>query len=79
MIRRSAISDVGVFDSEVLIACLRDLAVGKAKYSVGNRLCAALSLIAWFDQLHHPLKCMPSAGGNGRCYRQSPLRMKPAQ
>jgi asparagine synthase (glutamine-hydrolysing) len=51
MIRNSSIADLGIFQNDVLIDCLRQHAMGIGHAGVGARLACSLSVIAWFDQL----------------------------
>ena len=50
MINTSDISKLGILDPRSLSKCVTDLAMGAASFRAGNRVCASLSLIAWYDR-----------------------------
>lgn len=51
LVRRSAIRDMQIFQSESLINCMRKHALGNGSPTAGRRIAASLALVAWYDQI----------------------------
>ena len=54
MIRRSPINDMGILDTNRLIGCMRQHALGIGDAVAGGRINSTMSLIAWLEQLETP-------------------------
>ncbi len=64
MVRRSAINELGLFDTDELVRVLHQVAAGVGDMAAANRLDSTLALIAWFDRLqaaHQRRACWAAA------------------